>query len=475
VLAVACLAQLMVVLDVSIVNVALPSIRASLHYSPTGLQWVVNAYVLTFAGFLMLGGRAGDLIGRRRIFLGGLALFTLASLAGGLAQDAVWLTAARAVQGLGGAVLSPATLSIVMTTFTEGDARNRAIGMWSAVAGAGGAVGVILGGILTSGLSWRWVLFVNVPIGVAGLVAGRRFLPDAPGNREAKLDIPGAITVTGGLALLVYAIVGTDTHPWASGQTVGTLAAAAALLAAFAVIQVRSAAPLVPFGLFRSRAVSGANLTMLAVGGAFFSFWYFLSLYVQGALGYDALTAGFAFFPMGVAIVIGAQASSRLVGRVGFRPMIVVGLAVSAAGLLWMSTVTDHSTYAAHILGAGVLVSLGFGLMFTPLAGSATTGVPGHQAGLASGLLNTSRQIGGSVGLAVLATIATSRIAALSDGRPQAPGAAALTSGYARVFLISAFFMIAAGAATLLLPSRRPAPAATARRVDEGPAALAAD
>ena len=453
ILAVACLAQLMVVLDVSIVNVALPSIRDSLHYSATGLQWVVNAYVLTFAGFLMLGGRIGDLIGRRRIFLLGLLLFTAASLLGGLAQNAAWLTTARAVQGLGGAVLSPATLSIVMTTFTEGEARNRALGTWSAVAGAGGAIGSLAGGVLTSELGWRWVLYVNVPIGIVGLLVGLRVLPKIAGNRSTRLDLPGAITVTLGLAVAVYGIVNTATYSWGSAHTIGALAIAAVLLAAFAIIQTRSAAPLMPFALFKSRSVSGANLSMVGVGAAFFSFWYFTSLYMQNALHYDALKAGLAFFPMGVAIVIGAQASSRLLKRTGLRPMILFGLIVTVAGLAWISRITPHTTFLWGVCGPGCLVALGFGLILPPQAASATNGVPIHQAGLASGLLNTSRQIGGSIGLAVLATIATSRIDALSKGHT--PTAAALTSGFARAFVVAAFFGCAAVVASFLIPGRR--------------------
>lgn len=452
ILALACLAQFMVVLDVSIVNVALPSIRSSLHYSATGLQWVVNAYVLTFAGFLMLGGRAGDLFGRRRVFLAGLGLFSLASLAGGLAQDPAWLTAARAAQGLGGAVLSPATLTIIMTTFGEGEARNRALGTWSAVAGAGGALGVVLGGVLTSALSWRWVLFVNIPIGVAGLVAGRLILAEGRRPDAGRLDVGGALTVTGGLAALVYAIVGTDTHPWGSAQTLATLAVSAVLLLAFVVIQTRVASPLVPLRLFRSRSVSGANLAMLAVGSAFFSFWYFLSLFLQGVLGYGALKAGFAFFPMGLAIIVGAQFSSRLVGRTGFRYMIVLGLGVTAGGLFWLSTIDRSSGYLANILGPGLLVSLGLGLLLTPLAGAATAGVPRQEAGLASGLLNTSRQVGGSVGLAVLATIATSRTKGLLASH-HAVGAS-LASGYARVFLIAGILILAGLIGTAMLPRR---------------------
>jgi EmrB/QacA subfamily drug resistance transporter len=452
ILAVACLAQFMVVLDVSVVNVALPAIRASLHYSPSGLQWVVNAYVLTFAGFLMLGGRASDLFGRRRVFAFGLLLFVGASLVGGFAQNSAWLTAARAVQGLGGAVLSPASLTIIMTTFPEGRARLKALGTWSAVAGSGGAFGVVIGGVLTTALSWRWVLFINVPIGLIGLVVGVRYLTEIRSGRRERLDIAGAVTVTAGLAAVVYAIVGTDTHAWGSAQTVGTLAIGVGLLGAFLVIQVRSASPLVPLRLFRSRSVTGANLTMFGLGAAFFSFWYFLSLYVEEVLGFDALHTGIAFFPIGAFIALGAQLSSRLVPRVGSRPLLVVGLAMAAAGAFWLTGIGVHSEYWAAVFGPGSMVALGFGLSFTPLAAAATSGVARQEAGLASGLLNTSRQVGGSVGQAVLATLASSRSTVARHAGSTA--AAAATTGYARAFLVAGFFLVAALLATTVLPGR---------------------
>src|ERR1035437_4782696 len=330
ILAIACVAQFMVVLDVSIVTVALPSIGRDLHYSATGLRWVVNSYVLTFAGFLLLGGRAADLFGQRRVYLSGMALFTVASLAGGIASDSAWLTAARAVQGIAGAVLSPATLTIIITTFSA-DRRARALGIWSAVAGAGGAAGSILGGILTSALSWRWVLFVNIPIGVIATIAALAWLTEtgrsdhdvAPARR---LDVAGAVTVTAGLGVLIYAIVGTESHPWGSAQTVALLVVAAILLAVFAVVELRLArVPLLPLDLFRSRSVSGANAVMFLVGAVFFSMWYFLSLYLQNVLGYSALRAGTAFVPMAIMIIVGAQASSRLLPLIGVRPLLMTG------------------------------------------------------------------------------------------------------------------------------------------------------
>jgi EmrB/QacA subfamily drug resistance transporter len=463
ILAIACVAQFMVVLDVSIVNVALPSIGRDLHYSPTGLQWVVNAYVLTFAGFLLLGGRAADLFGRRRVYLFGLGLFTIASLVGGLAQDSAWLTAARAVQGIGGAFLSPATLTIIVTTFS-GARMAKALGTWAAVAGAGGAAGSILGGVLTAELSWRWVLFVNIPIGAAVTVAALLYLTEAKrGERDEnspRLDIGGAITVTGGLGALIYAIVGTDTHAWGSTYTVSILAVAVVLLAIFAVIQLRVAhTPLVPFRLFRSRSVSGANIVMFLVGAAFFSMWYFLSLYLQNVLGYGALKTGMAFLPMAICIIIGAQASSRLLPKLGVRPLLVVGTLLMSGGFAWFSQIADNSHYWDHVFGPGCIVSLSIGVLFTPLASAATSGVHYTEAGQASGVLNSARQMGGSVGLAVLATIAIDRTHSLlgaAHGTAGTSAAAALTSGYARAFTLDAILGLCACAVAFIVPSLGP-------------------
>jgi EmrB/QacA subfamily drug resistance transporter len=459
-LAIACVAQFMVVLDVSIVNVALPSIGRDLHYSATGLQWVVNAYVLTFAGFLLLGGRAADLFGRRRVYLFGLALFTVASLVGGFAQNSAWLTTARAVQGIGGAFLSPATLTIIVTTFS-GARMAKALGTWAAVAGAGGAAGSILGGVLTAELSWRWVLFVNLPIGIVTAMAALAYLTENKRHRDAnspRLDIGGAITVTAGLGALIYAIVGTDTHSWGSTYTLSILGVAVVLLGVFTYIQLRVAhTPLVPFRLFRSRAVSGANIVMFLVGAAFFSMWYFLSLYVQNVLGYSALKTGLAFLPMAICIIIGAQISSRLLPKVGVRPLLLAGTTLMAVGFAWLSQIQAHSHYWDHVFGPGCIISLAIGVLFTPLASSATAGVHYTEAGLASGVLNTARQLGGSVGLAVLATIAVDRTQdLLSGGHGSAATAVAFTSGYARAFGLAACLGIAAFAASFVVPSLGP-------------------
>ena len=484
ILALACLAQFMVVLDVSIVNVALPSIRHDLNYSATGLQWVVNAYVLTFAGFLLLGGRAADLYGRRKIFVLGLALFTGASLLGGLANSSAMLTAARAAQGLGGAVLSPATLTIIMTTFDEGVARNRALGMWSSVAGAGGATGAILGGVLTNYLSWRWVLFVNVPIGVLAGAAALRWLSEGRRPTTARsLDLAGAVTVTGGLAVLVYAIVNTTTHPWGSALTLSLLGAAVVLLAAFVFVQTRAASPLVPLRLFRLRSLSAANAVMLLTGVVFFSMWYFISLYLQYVLGYSPLRAGLAFMPMAGGIIVGAQVSSRLITKLGARPLLVVGIGITVAGFFWISRLSAEGTYLGGVLGPGLLLTIGVGLCFTPLAAAATSGVHYTEAGLASGLLNTSRQVGGSLGLAALATVATDRtrdaLTTPGGGRGVQAVNVALTSGYDRAFLVAGVVALAAMALSLAVPgvSRRRAAQVQAAGVASSavPAAIPAD
>jgi EmrB/QacA subfamily drug resistance transporter len=467
ILAIACVAQFMVVLDVSIVNVALPSIGRDLHYSPTGLQWVVNAYVLTFAGFLLLGGRAADLFGRRRVYLFGLGLFTIASLVGGLAQNSAWLTTARAAQGIGGAFLSPATLTIIVTTFS-GARLAKALGVWSAVAGAGGAAGAVLGGILTSEISWRWILFVNIPIGAAAAVAAVVYLTEARrGERDdntPKLDIAGALTVTAGLGALIYAIVGTDTHAWGSTYTLSILGVAAALLVVFVVIQLKVAfTPLVPFRLFRSRSVTGSNIVMFLVGAAFFSMWYFLSLYLQNVLGYDALKAGLAFFPMAVAIIIGAQVSSRVLTRVGARPLLFVGTLLVSGGFAWLAQIKASSTYLGHVFGPGFVISFALGLLFTPVASAATSGVHYTEAGLASGVLNTSRQMGGSIGLAVLATVAIDHThTVLRAGHGLVTSDVALTSGYARAFVMATFLGLAAFVASFIVPVTRPEPASEA-------------
>jgi EmrB/QacA subfamily drug resistance transporter len=456
ILSLVCLAQFMVILDVSIVNVALPSIQKTLGFSEVNLQWVVTAYALTFGGLLLFGGRLADLFGRKRIFLVGLVLFTAASLLGGFAQDQATLIIARALQGVGAAVLSPATLTILTVTFTEPKARARALGAWTAVAAGGGAAGALFGGILTDLLSWRWILFVNVPIGIAAFLLARFYLRESKAEGERQhLDIAGSLTVTAGLIVLVYGIVSTDRHAWGSPQTIITLVIAAVLLAGFVLIEGRLAThPLMPLRLFRSQAVSGANAVMFLVGAAMFAMWFFLTLYLQQVLGYSPLVTGLTFLPQTAAIAIGATLAGRLVPKIGPRPLMVAGGLLAAGGLYWLSFISATGTYWTSAFGGGVMCTLGMGLAFTPIAVAATSGVPRQEAGLASGVMNTSRQIGASVGLAVLTTLAASRIASIEHGTTATGQLArtAMTAGYSRGFEVGALIALAGVALSFIIP-----------------------
>ena len=460
ILVVVCLAQFMVVLDVSIVNVALPAIQQDLHFSATGLQWVVTAYALTFGGLLLLGGRLADLFGRRRIFLTGLGLFTVASLLGGFASSQAELIAARSLQGVGAAVLSPATLTILTVTFRDQKARAKAFGVWSAVAAGGGAAGALFGGILTQYLSWRWILFVNVPIGIALFVVARVTLHEsrAEGPRN-RLDVAGAVTVTGALFLLVYAISHTDVVAWGSTSTLLVLAASVALLGAFVLIEARVAShPLVPLRLFRVRSVTGANLVMFCFGAGMFAMWFFLSLYLQQVLGYSPVVTGLTFLPQTAAIAVGATLSGRVAPRFGPRNVLILGAVLAAAGLYWLSFIQAGDSYWTGACGGGILATFGMGLAFTPIALLATGGVPHEEAGLASGLVNCSRQIGASVGLAALTTLAASRTASLlavSHHHGTEAQAVALTAGFSRAFLIAAVVVLAGGLLGLVIPPPR--------------------
>ncbi|HWF16034.1 MAG TPA: MFS transporter [Acidimicrobiales bacterium] len=464
--------QFMVVLDASIVNVALPSIQHDLHFTTSGLQWIVNAYTLSFAGFLLLGGRAADLYGRRNVFLVGLTVFTVASFLGGLAEDQAWLVSARALQGLGAAILAPATLTILTATFPEGPARAWALGAWSAVSSAGASAGALLGGILTDFLSWRWILFVNVPVGVVALVAARRYLPESRADMEHRhLDLAGAITVTGGLVAFVYALVRTESYSWGSSEVLLPLALGVVLLAAFIFLQARIAkAPLVPLRVFRSRSVTGGNVVMLMMFGALFGSWYFETLYMQHVLGYSPLQAGLAFLPQTVLIAVGAQVTARLVPKFGPRPLILAGTLGAGAGLAWLAQVTTTTSYVGGLLGPFVLIGVGMGLAVTPIAVAGTAGVAPTDAGLASGLLNTSRTVGASIGLAALATIAANRTASALSGKvaSTAHTASALTAGYTLAFGVAAGLLVAtAVVAMATLPAQRAIsqPAPTEREV----------
>lgn len=443
-LALLCIAQFMVVLDASIVNIALPSIGSALDFSQDDLSWVVNAYVLTFGGFLLLGGRLADLLGRRRVFMAGLVLFALASLAGGFAQSDVQLVIARAVQGLGAAIVSPAALSIITVTFREGAERNKALGAWGAVAGSGGAVGVLLGGVLTEGLGWEWVLWVNVPIGIVAALLAPRLIAESRSEPESRsFDIPGAVTITAGLSLLVYAIVNTEKAGWGSAETIVLAAIALALIAAFVAIEQRSSAPLVPFRIFRLPTLTGANVVGLLVGAGLFSMFFFASLYMQQVLGYGAIKAGLSYLPLSAGIIISAAVSSQLATRFGFKPVLVTGLVLIAAALLWWSRVSADGGYVADILGPSVVAAIGLGLAFVPITIAAVAGVGEHESGLASGLINTSQQVGGALGLAILATIANSATDdRLATATSPAEQGAALTAGFQQAFLVGAGFAV---------------------------------
>jgi EmrB/QacA subfamily drug resistance transporter len=432
-LALLAVAQFVVVLDASIMNIALPSIATDLHASTDTLSWVINAYLLAFGGLLLLGGRLADLVGRRRVFIAGLSVFGLASLAGGLAATSGQLIAARAVQGVGGALLAPAALSIVTTLFPEGGERNKALGVWGAVAGSGGVAGVLLGGILTSGLGWEWVLFVNVPLALGAAALAPRLFGETRVAGSRTIDIAGAVTVTSATVLAVYALVEANGAGWGSLQTLGLLAAAAALLAAFVAIESRVAEPLMPLAIFRNPHVRAANVTMVAAGAAMLGLFFFLSLYLQQVLGYTALEAGVSQLPLAGTLVLAAGAAGPLAERVGVKPVLLAGLALFAGGLAWFSRVPADGSFLADILGPSLLVGLGLAATFVSLTIASVSGVNGDRYGLASGLVNTSQQIGGALGLAILTSVAdrATGIAVFQD-------ALLVASGMAGVALVAA-------------------------------------
>jgi EmrB/QacA subfamily drug resistance transporter len=448
VLVLVCVAQFMVVLDATVVNVALPSIQHALRFSFSDLQWIVNAYTLVFGGFLLLGGRASDLIGRQTLFIAGVIVFTVASAINGLADSSGVLIAGRALQGLGGALVSPAALSIVTTTFEEGAERTKALGVWSAIAAGGAAAGLVIGGFLTETFSWRWVFFVNLPVGIAAALLSLRFVPNsrAP-ERPSTYDTGGAVTVTGGLLVLVYAIVKAQAYGWGSAKTLGLFAAAIALLAVFVVIELRSSAPLIRLGIFRMRSLTGANSAMLLVMAGLFAMFYFASLYQQEILGYRPLKAGLAFVPFTLGIIVGAGLSQSLIRKLGVRVVTYIGIVMGVIGLLYFARVPTHGTYVKDILPMIIIVSIGMGLTFVPCTLLATTNVDASDAGLASGLLNTSQQVGGALGLAILSTLAASRTSHLLGAGPStiAERTSAQVSGYHVAFLVGAGMLAAAG------------------------------
>ena len=449
-------AQLMIVLDATIVYVALPHIQAALGFSGSGLEWVANAYALTFGGLLLLGGRAGDLLGRRRMFIVGLLLFSAASLAGGLATSPAWLLAARAVQGAGGAIVAPTALALIATTFPEGPPRSRAMGVYAAMSVAGSSVGLLAGGLLVAYADWRWVLFVNVPIGLAVAVAARFVL--VPGTARLPgsggLDLPGTITGTAGVAALVYGLSNAATSPngtshWGDAKVVVALAASAVLLVAFAVIESRSRHALLPVRLLRSRDRVGAYLMMLGVGTLIAGVFFFLTLFVQDVWGYSALRTGVAFLPVTAAMLVGAVGGTALVPRIGARPLLVGGSAVTVGGLYWLSRMTEHGTYAGDLLGAGLVLGVGFGLLIVPLQLLSLTRVDEADSGVAASLLNAGRQVGGAIGLAVLGTVAWTVVADNAPGR--VGGAASSVYQHALVVGFDRAFLVGAGIGVLIL------------------------
>jgi EmrB/QacA subfamily drug resistance transporter len=451
VLVLICLAQFMVVLDATIVNVALPSIQTDLHLSDSSLQWIINAYTLVFGGFLLLGGRLGDLLGRKRLFLIGLVVFTGASLLDGLAGGEDMLIGARGLQGLGAALISPAALSIIATTFEEGAERARALAVWAAIAIGGSAVGLILGGALTQYFSWPWIFFINVPVGIATFVLSLRLVPESRDmNAHRSYDLAGAATVTAGLMTLVYAIVGAQSAGWTSARTIGLFAVAAVLLAAFVAIESRAAAPLVRLSIFRVRSLLTANAAMFLAMSGMFAMFFFNTLYIQQVLGYGPLEAGLAFLPFTAGIMISASLASQFAPRIGVRPVAAIGFLLAAGGLVLLTQLPVDGSYLVNVLPAILLSSLGMGAVFMPLTLIATTGLEDEDQGLASGLFNTSQQIGGALGLAVLSTLAASRSHA-AGGTPTH----ALVAGFHWAFGVGALVTLAALGVMVALLRRR--------------------
>jgi len=445
--------QFMVVLDIAIVNVALPSIQVDLGFSQENLQWVISAYALVFGGFLLLGGRAADIAGRRLVFVVGLVIFTLGSLASGLAWDEASLIGARALQGLGAAVISPAALSILTTTFAEGRERNLALGVWGAVGGFGAAAGVFAGGILTEALSWEWIFLVNIPVGLAALALTPLLLSESRDASAQSFDLPGAVLVTGGLVALVYAITQADNYGWTSPETIGVFAGSVALLAAFVWWERRVSDPLVPFSIFRVSTVTGANVAGLILGTAMFAMFLMLTLYMQQVLGYSALETGIAYLAVAGTAILWSAVAAQLVTRVGVKPVLLAGMALLTVGLVYFTQVSVGGSYVGDLLPGFLLIGIALGFSFVPISIAAVAGVQDSEAGLASGLINTSQQIGGALGIAVLSTIATTRTEDAVGGGTPLP--AALTDGFQAAFLVGVGIAVAGVIAALALVRRR--------------------
>jgi EmrB/QacA subfamily drug resistance transporter len=448
-LAIVCAAFFMTVLDVSIVNVALPSIGRSLHFSETNLQWVITAYAITFGGFLLLGGRSADMLGRRRMFYVGVAVFTIASFLCGLAWSEGVLIGARAVQGFGAAIISPAALSIIMTSFEEGPERNKALGIWGAIGGSGAAVGVLAGGILTKYLGWEWIFFVNVPVGAAALLLAPRFVRESRAERPSTPDVGGAVTITAGLALLVYGVSQAPTHGWGSGWTISRLVVSGVLLAAFVVIEMRAKDPLMPFGIFRVRTVAGANVCGLLLGAVVFANFFLLTLFVQQVLHWSALKTGVTFIATAGTAILWAGVAQALVTRIGARTVMAAGFVAMIAGLLWYTQIPVDASYWTDLLPGYLLVGFALPFTFIPVSIAALAGVEQAEAGLASGLINTAQQIGGAIGVAVTSSVLFTHSETLVKSGTPFPSA--FTSGASWAFWVCVGVAVAGLVATLVL------------------------
>jgi EmrB/QacA subfamily drug resistance transporter len=454
-LAVLGISYLMVILDVSVTNVALPSIQADLHFSAANLQWVVSGYALTFGGFLLLGGRAGDILGRRRFFMIGLVAFVAFSLLSGFSTSSTMLIAARFLQGMAGAILSPSVFSIVSVTFAEGAERNKALGILGGIAGSGAAIGVLLGGILTEYAGWQWIFFLNAPIGLLALLLVPRYVRESRADGMMRhFDTAGAVTVTGSLMLLVYGLTQSTSLGWTSGEVIGALIGAVVLMVAFLVIESRSRSPLVPLGFFRRRRTpTGANVVGFGLGTAIFGMFYLLSLYMQDVLGYSPLETGVAYLALALTVIVAAALSQALVTRVGVKSVLASGLTLLGLGLAYFTQVSVAGSYFRELFPGFLLVGVGLGFSFVPISIAALGGIVSSEAGLASGLINTSQQIGGALGLAVLVTVATSRTDGLLAGGTARP--AALTDGFTIAFWVGVAFAAASLLATFLVIRRR--------------------
>ncbi len=470
-----CAVQFMVVLDIAIVNVALPTIKTALDFKETDLQWVINAYTLTFGGLLMLGGRSADLLGRRRMFLIGLAVFSGASLACGLATSEATLIAARAIQGVGAAIISPAALSILMTTFEEGAERNKALGIWGAIAGTGGAAGVLLGGILTDQLNWSWIFYINVPVGALVIALGPRILRESrieAGRRS--FDLLGAVLVTSGLSLLVYALVQTVDHSWGAPRTIGMFVGAAVLLAGFVATETRARSPLMPLRLFRNRSLAGANVVGLMLGASIFSMFFLLTLYMQQVLAYSALKTGIGYLLVSGVIIVSAATSQALVTRIGVRTVLAVGMGLTAVGLVYFSQISVGGSYLVDLAPGFILTGIGLGFSFVPVTIAALVGVEQAEAGVASGIINTSQQVGGALGTAILSTVAFTRVTDYLQSHAPAPDllVRADVNGFSVAFLVGAVLAGLGLLATLTMVPRGVAPEQVP--VEEAPEPIAA-